>query len=110
DMEVARKDFEDLAAPLGQKILDHRKTSLDQANLSPADVGGVVFAGGGSRVPCACRGIEELFGPDKILRDINLDNAIVLSACRAIGMKLEERHGAWDTSLVVMVAEYPLAG
>lgn len=110
DLEVTVEQFEDLTSPLGDQILGHMKTALEHANLRPGDITGVVFAGGGSRVPCGRRPIEQLFGEDKILRDIDVDKAVVLGACRAIGLKLEERRQAGDTKLVGTVPDYFLAG
>ena len=110
DLEISREQFEELTAPLGERILGHMKKALECAGLGPDDIDGVVFAGGGSRVPSARLNIEQLFGEKKILRDIDVDKAVVIGACRAIGLKLEERRQAGDTKLLGTVPDYLLKG
>jgi len=110
DLEVTAEQFEDITSSLGNQIFNHMTTALEHAGLRTADISGVVFAGGGSRVPGSRRPIEQLFGADKILRDIDVDKAVVLGACRAIGLKIEERRQAGDMKLVGKVPAYFLAG
>jgi molecular chaperone DnaK len=110
DLEIARDGFEDLVAPLNERILSCFQGALEQAGLQAADLDGVVFVGGGSRVPSARRAIEGLVGADKLCRDIDPDRAVVTGACRAVGMKLEERRQAGDAELVESVSPYVLKG
>jgi len=110
DLEVDRNLFEDLTRELSQRIHGCLVAALEQAGLKASDLDGIVFAGGGSRVPSARKDIEAAVGDAKVLKDIDPDTAIVTGACYAIGMKLEERRLAGDVDLVENVPQYLLEG
>ena len=110
DVQISRAEFEQLAKPLCDQITAHVQHALSQAGLEPGAVDGVIFAGGGSRVPCARVGIEALFGPDKILRDIDPLPAVVTGAVHAASRKLTQHRLAGNTKLVESVPAWMLKG
>jgi len=87
---LTRKIFNELIAIYINKTVEICERALMDANLSIADVKGVVMVGGSTRVPLVTEKIGEFFGK-KLLTDVNPDEVV------AIGAAIQARgltHGA----------------
>jgi len=87
---LTRKIFNELIALYINKTVEICKQALMDANLSTADVKGVVMVGGSTRVPLVAEKVGKFFGK-KLLTDVNPDEVV------AIGAAIQARgltHGA----------------
>ena len=78
---VKRSDFEELAAPLAQRLLGPLKEALDNAGVTPADVDYVELVGGSTRIPLVKDAIARFFGgsldgENKLSTTLNQDEAV----------------------------------
>ncbi len=108
DLEVTRAQFEAAIAPVTDGIGALIHETLDMAGLQPNDFDGVVLAGGASRVPAVQRLVENIFGADKLRRDVDPDKAIALGAAASLGIKIKEGIAAGDHELEAVAAGYAL--
>ncbi|MBN4046791.1 Hsp70 family protein, partial [bacterium AH-315-P07] len=99
ELEISQETFEGLTQVPSDSILELVQQSLERAELSCDDIDSVVFVGGGSRSPFACKQVEALFKPEQIKRDIDPEHAVVLGGCESIGMKIQEKIAAGDEEL-----------
>ncbi|MDE3060188.1 MAG: Fe-S protein assembly chaperone HscA, partial [Pseudomonadota bacterium] len=76
---LTREDFEALIAPYVEKTLSVCEQALADADLSIADVKGVVMVGGSTRVPLVYRRVGKFFGKPP-LTDINPDEVVAVGA------------------------------
>jgi len=93
--EITRETLEALATPFVKRSLAIMEDVLNQANLSPKDITGVVLVGGMTRMPLVRREVSAFFGKNPLC-DIDPDQAVALGAAlSAHGLK----HGS-DTLLL----------
>jgi molecular chaperone HscA len=78
-LHLARREFEQLTAPLVQKALSPTKKALRDAKLAVGDVDGVVLVGGATRMPHLQRAVEAFFGKAP-LKDLDPDQVVALGA------------------------------
>ncbi len=79
ELEIARADFEAMAAPLIQRTIHACRQVLSDAGATPQEIQGVVLVGGSTRVPAVRRKVEEFFGKAP-LADINPDEVVAIGA------------------------------
>ena len=78
---LTRDEFEEMISPLVQRTLDTCLSVLEDADVFPEDVKGVVLVGGSTRVPLVRKRVAELFGQEP-LADINPDEVVAVGAAR----------------------------
>ncbi|OZI61228.1 Fe-S protein assembly chaperone HscA [Bordetella genomosp. 11] len=79
DAPLTRDQFESLAAPLIERTLACARRALRDADLTTAQVRGVVMVGGATRMPVVRRAVGELFGQPP-LTDLDPDQVVALGA------------------------------
>jgi len=78
---ITREQFEDLITPLVEgRIVPLVKKAVENANLSMEDVDYVLMAGNSSCIPKVQQAMEQLFGPEKILRKVHPKNSVAIGA------------------------------
>jgi molecular chaperone DnaK (HSP70) len=79
-MRVTRQDFESRIS----KMVDRARTmvleTLASQSLTPEDIDDVLMVGGATAVPLVTRSMEELFGKEKIRRNVNPMQCVALGA------------------------------
>nr|PZN29420.1 MAG: Fe-S protein assembly chaperone HscA [Pseudomonadota bacterium] len=76
---LSRSEFEALIEPLIERTQRACRRALRDADVSPADVDGVILVGGATRVPRVRRAVKELFGKEP-LADIDPDLVVAYGA------------------------------
>lgn len=76
-----RDTLDALAAPLIERSMELVRNVLEDAEVLPEDVKGVVLVGGSTRMPLVRAKVKELFGQDP-LADINPDEVVAVGAAR----------------------------
>ncbi|OMJ26237.1 Hypoxia up-regulated protein 1 [Smittium culicis] len=91
-LKVTKSDFEKLIDDLASHFANTIEKSLKLTKMSKDAISSVIIAGGGSRVPYMIRKLSDIFGKEKISRNINADEAGVIgSVFRAAGMSSQFR-------------------
>ncbi|OMH84863.1 Hypoxia up-regulated protein 1 [Zancudomyces culisetae] len=91
-LKIQRKEFEGLITDLGPRIRKTVKDAVEMANINMKDINSIVVVGGGTRVPFVKEQLAELFGAEKISKNVNADESCVLgSVFKAAGMSLQFR-------------------
>src|SRR5690606_22462102 len=76
---LSRSEFEALIEPLIERTQRACRRALRDADVSPADVDGVILVGGATRVPRVRRAVKELVGKEP-LADIDPDLVVAYGA------------------------------
>jgi len=80
---VSRAQLDELAQPLIERTLAAVRKVLRDAQVSRAEVQGVVMVGGSTRMPRVRTAVRELFGPDwpgQVLTNVNPDEVVAVGA------------------------------
>ncbi len=80
DLEVTREVFERLVQPLVDKTTNLVKQALTNANLTQADIDYVLMAGNSTSIPLVQKAMEDLFGSEKIMRNIHPKHCVAQGA------------------------------
>ena len=88
EIEITRKQFEEMVEPLVDKTIDLVKLALKNANLTIENIDHVLMAGNASSVPLVQEKVEKLFGKEKILRNIHSKQCVARGAAliAAVGL------------------------
>jgi molecular chaperone HscA len=78
-LQLTRVQFEALAQPLVQRTLDCAERALADANLTTADVQGVVLVGGATRMPVVQERVKVMFGREPLV-NLNPDEVVAVGA------------------------------
>jgi len=89
-LTVKRSDFEDFTDDLLARTEMLVENALDQAELAPEDIDGVILVGGSTRIPSVQAMLSKMFGKQPI-RTVNPDEAVALGASIQAAMILAER-------------------
>jgi len=107
-LEVSREQFEEAIRPILGGIRTLIQETLDMAGLQPSDFDGAVLAGGGSRVLAVQNLAVEIFGEERIRRDIDPDTAVVKGAALSLGQKIREAVASGDKEMALIAEGYNL--
>jgi molecular chaperone HscA len=77
--ELERTTFDTLIVDLVVRTLNICKTVMEDANMTPDEVKGVVLVGGSTRIPLVREKVAQLFGKEP-LTDINPDEVVAVGA------------------------------
>jgi molecular chaperone HscA len=80
EIEVTRAQFESLIASFVQRTAVACRRALKDADLTPAQIDGVVLVGGSTRLPLVRRFVAEIFGGKQPLADIDPDQVVAVGA------------------------------
>ena len=100
-VQLTRERFEALAQPLVARTLVSARRALRDAELTPAEVKGVVMVGGATRMPVVQRLVGELFGTTP-LTNLDPDQVVALGAAMQANM-LAGNRAAGDEWLLLDV-------
>ena len=89
DMVITRQEFEAMISDLIQKTEDPVRNALNDAHISPAQLGRVLLVGGSTRVPAVQRKVQEMTGKEPS-RNINPDECVAKGAA-ILGSTLQGR-------------------
>jgi molecular chaperone HscA len=78
-LNLTRKEFEHLTAPLVQRTLAPTRKALRDAKLGVKDIDGVVLVGGATRMPHLQQAVEQFFAKPP-LKDLDPDKVVALGA------------------------------
>lgn len=76
---LTRAKFEQIIAPIVDKVMNCGKTALEKAKLSKDDLDGILLVGGSCRIPKVQDELVKNFG-DKLIKSANLDLAVAEGA------------------------------
>ena len=79
DRTLEREEFERLAAPLIERTTGFCHKAMEDAGLTPADIGKVILVGGQTRTPAVQRHVEAVFGQPPSL-EVNPDEVVAVGA------------------------------
>jgi len=66
DVEISRDQFEMLIAPMISKTIALTRQVLEDIHFTPDLIDNVLLVGGSSRIPAVVKGMQEIFGDDKV--------------------------------------------
>lgn len=89
DMVITRQEFEAMISDLIQKTEDPVRNALNDAHISPSQLGRVLLVGGSTRVPAVQRKVREMTGKEPS-RNINPDECVAKGAA-ILGSTLQGR-------------------
>ena len=78
ELEVSRREYEEMIADLVEKTVQKTEEALREAHLSPPDIGKIILVGGATRTPLVQRRLAEVF-------DRPVDHSIDPDLCVALG-------------------------
>lgn len=104
-LELTEQLFEQICAPLLQRLRAPVERALRDANLRSADLDKIVLAGGATRMPVVRRLVARMFGrfPEC---EINPDEVVALGAAVQAGLKMKD--AALEEVVMTDVAPYSL--
>ncbi len=89
DMVITRQEFESMISDLIRKTEDPVRNALNDAHISPSQLGRVLLVGGSTRVPAVQRKVREMTGKEPS-RNINPDECVAKGAA-ILGSTLQGR-------------------
>lgn len=79
DLTVTRREFEEMTADLIRRTETPVRNALNDAHITPAQLGRVLLVGGSTRIPAVQRKVQELTGKEPS-RNINPDECVAKGA------------------------------
>lgn len=79
DLTITRREFEEMTADLVQRTEGPVRSALNDAHITPAQLGRVLLVGGSTRIPAVQRKVRELTGKEPS-RNINPDECVAKGA------------------------------
>jgi molecular chaperone DnaK len=85
DLEINRRDYEDMIGDLVQKTVEKVEEALEEANLNRDDIGNVILVGGVTRTPLVLETLSEIFDRP-IYHSVDPDLCVALGASVQSGL------------------------
>lgn len=85
DMELTRSKFEQLIAPILEKLKGPTLQAMKDSGLSSSQIHKVIFVGGSTRIPAVQQLVKDLTGKDGD-KSVNPDEAVALGAAIQAGI------------------------
>jgi len=85
DLEINRRDYEDMIRDLVQKTVEKVEEALEEANLNREDVGNVILVGGATRTPLVLETLSGMF-ERPIYHSVDPDLCVALGASVQSGL------------------------
>ena len=101
-LTLTRAKFEQLAEPLVERCRGPVMRALEDAKISPKDVGEIVMVGGSTRIPMVQKLVADIFGKEPN-RSVNPDEVV------AIGAAIQGAVLSGDKSDIVLLDVTPLS-
>ncbi|MBO7127227.1 Hsp70 family protein [bacterium] len=99
--EVSREKLEELALPFIQKAINTFDKTLQEVQLTPGDLAGIILIGGQTRMPLLQSELADFCPSVQILKNINPDETVAIGA--ALQAKfLEEEAGGEDNGMLLL--------
>ncbi|ORX45559.1 HSP70-domain-containing protein [Piromyces finnis] len=76
--KVTRAELEEMAVDLFPRIKNPIEKILNESNLSLDNITSIILVGGSTRIPKVQATLKELVGDEKIAKNVNSDEAVVL--------------------------------
>jgi molecular chaperone DnaK len=80
NMSIRRNDYETMIAPLVKRTSTLVEKALKEAGYVPEQISSVLMAGNSSMIPAVQQTMEEMFGRNKIVRDVQPKECVALGA------------------------------
>lgn len=77
---VTRQDFEKLISPKIERTFALTQNLIEDLDLEPQDIKGVILVGGSTRIPLIKTKLAEIFGAEKILDKLDPDRIVAAGA------------------------------
>lgn len=77
---VTRADFENLISEKIEKTMLLTKNLFEDLELETIDIKGVILVGGSTRIPLVRKELGKIFGPEKILTNLDPDRIVAIGA------------------------------
>ena len=87
DLELTRKEFEDLCNELFEKCRKLINESIKEADLKSEEIEDIILVGGSSRIPKIKLILQEIFNKSKIHDEIDPDTIVAVGATILAGKK-----------------------
>ncbi|HEV2963277.1 MAG TPA: Hsp70 family protein [Candidatus Angelobacter sp.] len=79
-LKISREEFERAISSYVERCGKLVREALRHQNLTPDDISDVLLVGGSTAVPLVYQSVEEMFGKDKIRRDVNPMHCVAIGA------------------------------
>ncbi len=79
-LSMTKSDFENLISPKIEKTFTLTKNLIEDLDLEPSDIKGVILVGGSTRIPLVTKKLAEIFGSQKILNKLDPDRIVAAGA------------------------------
>ncbi len=79
-LSMTKSDFENLITPKIEKTFKLTKNLIEDLDLEPSDIKGIILVGGSTRIPLVTKKLAEIFGHQKILNKLDPDRIVAAGA------------------------------
>ena len=104
--EITREKLEELALPFIQKAINTFDKTLQEVELTPGNLAGIILIGGQTRMPLLQNELAKFCPGVQILKNINPDETVAIGA--AIQAKFLEEESGSDDMLLLDVTPHNL--
>lgn len=90
-IQIPRKEFETAISSFIAQAEMLCESAMDEAGVTPADLGGVFLVGGSTRVPIVLESVKRVFAKEPI-STVNVDEVVALGASLYAAYKSDRKH------------------